>query len=312
LASAFISLASRFDIVNLHGFSRKAIILAALSRLSGKRFVLTLQTSVQDEPLTVRRAGPAAYWAYCSADLFLSVSPGLSRRYLDGGMPASRLRQVCNAVETDRFRPAMQGERVALRRELGLPTDLPLVLFVGYFSRDKRPDAMYRAWAASEHGERRSGLVMIGATRAVHGEVDTTLAPAIRAAAMRDGVADRLFLVEATSTIERYFRAADLFALPSVREGLPISLIEAMSSGLACVASRLEGSTDVLIDDEVTGLLVAPGDEAALAAALLRLLIDRRLADRLGESARSTVLDRYAIQTAAASWLAAYQELSPS
>ena len=312
LLSAFVALAPRIDIVNLHGFSGKAIVLAALSRLFRKRFVLTLQTSVQDEPPAVRRTGAAAYWAYLSADLYLSVSPGLSRGYLEGGLPASRLRQVRNAVETDRFRPPAAGEREALRRELGLPLDLPIVLFVGYFSRDKRPDVMYRAWAAADTGHRRPALVMIGATRAVHGEVNTALAPAIRESAIRDRFADRLFLVEATTTIERYFRAADLFVLPSVREGLPIALIEAMSSGLPCVASRLEGSTDVLIEDQATGLLVAPDDEAGFASAIGSLLTDRATAERLGAAARTMVLDRYAIQTAAAAWLAAYQELSPS
>jgi glycosyltransferase involved in cell wall biosynthesis len=312
LVSAFVGLAPRFDIVNLHGFSGKAIVLAALSRLFRKRFVLTLQTSVQDEPRAVRATGALAFWAYRSADLYLSVSPGLSRGYLEGGLPASRLRQVRNAVETDRFRPPAGGERELLRRELGLPPDVPLVLFVGYFSRDKRPDVMYRAWLANARSDRRPGLVMIGATRAIHGEVDTRLAPTIREWAARDGVADRLFLVEATRAIERYFRAADLFVLPSVREGLSIALIEAMSSGLPCVASRLEGSTDVLLEDQVSGLLVAPDDEAGMAAAVRLLLTDRSMADRLGAAARATVLDRYAIDTAASSWLGAYRELAPS
>ena len=124
LASAFVALASRFDIVNLHGFSGKAILLVALSRLFGKRFALTLQTGVQDEPPAARKTGPAAYWAYRNADLYLSVSPGLSHGYRDGGLPESRLRQVCNAVETDRFRPALPGEREGFRLRLGLPADL--------------------------------------------------------------------------------------------------------------------------------------------------------------------------------------------
>jgi glycosyltransferase involved in cell wall biosynthesis len=308
-AAAFVHLTPRIDIVNLHGFSRKAIMLAALSRLFGKRFVLTLQTSVHDEPPAARNAGWASDWAYRSADLYLSVSPGISRGYLNARFPASRLRQVSNAVETDRFRPPLPGERERLRRELGLPQDLALLLFVGFFSRDKRPDAIYRAWSEIARRDACSALVMVGATRAVHGEVDTTLAPMIRERAARDGVADRVFFVESTTAIEGYFRAADVYVLPSVREGLPLALIEAMSSGLPCVASRLEGSTDVLIEHHVNGLLVDPDDEAGMAAALRLLLSDRGTAARLGMAARHTVLDRYAIETVAPSWLAAYQEL---
>ena len=239
-----------------------------------KRFVLTLQTGVHDEPPAAQAAGAAAYWAYRHADLYLSVSPGLSRAYLAAGLPATRLRQVCNAVDTDRFRPPVPGERAALRRELGLPPDLALVLFVGFFSRDKRPQLLYRAWSEMASDDPRTGLVMIGATQSIHGEVDTELAPAIRAQAARDGVADRLFFVESTRTIEKYFRAADVYVLPSVREGLPIALLEAMSSGLPCVATRLEGSTDGLIDDRVNGLLVAPDDGAEMAAAIRLVLTD--------------------------------------
>ncbi len=105
VAAAFAGLSARFDIVNLHGFSRKAILLAALSRLLRKRFVLTLQTGVHDEPPAAQAAGAAAFWAYRHADLYLSVSPGLSRAYLAAGLPAARLRQLCNSVDTNRFRP---------------------------------------------------------------------------------------------------------------------------------------------------------------------------------------------------------------
>jgi glycosyltransferase involved in cell wall biosynthesis len=85
-----------------------------------------------------------------------------------------------------------------------------------------------------------------------------------------------------------------------------------MSSGLACVASRLEGSTDVLIDDHSSGLLVAPDDEIGFERALARLLTDKGLAARLGASARAAALERYSIEKVAPSWLAAYRELAQS
>jgi len=308
-AAAFASLAPRVDIVNLHGFSRKAIALVALSKAFRKRFVLTLQTSVHDEPPAVRAAGAAASWAYRSADLYLSVSPALSRGFLAAGLPESRLRQVANAVDTERFRPSTTDERDALRQELGLPRGLTLILFVGFFSRDKRPDAAWRAWSALAARDRSIALLMIGATQPVHGEVDATLGPAIRAAAEAAGLSDRLFFVEATPTIDRYFRAADLFIFPSIREGLPLALLEAMSSGLPSIASRLPGATDVLIDDDVSGLLVPSDDGPRLTDALRTLLTDRARAARLGAAARRTIVERFAIERVAKQWLAAYCEL---
>lgn len=308
--AAFVRAIPRADVVNVHGFSRKAILLLALSRLFGKRFVLTLQTGVQDEPSAVRASGRLAYWAYTNADLYLSVSPGLSRAYLDAGLPASRLRQVCNAVDTERFRPSTPGERAALRGELGLPADLPLVLFVGFFSRDKRPDLLYRAWAQVASASSASGLLFIGATRSIYQEVDGRLAAAIRERTGGDGVAGRVFFVESTYTIEKYFRAADVYVLPSIREGLPIALLEAMSSGVPSIASRLPGATDALIEDGINGLLVTPDDCEGFAAAMRAVLDDANLAARLGRAARQTVVDRYSIQRTAGAWLAVYNEVS--
>jgi glycosyltransferase involved in cell wall biosynthesis len=311
IVAAFFWLAPRFDIVNLHGFSRKAILLVALSRLLRKRFALTLQTAVHDEPESALAMGRAAYWAYAHADLYLSVSPGLSRAYLGAGLPPARLRQVCNAVDVERFKPAGADERRALREELGLPLDRALVLFVGYFSRDKRPDLLYEAWSRMEMdaGSRPSAIVFVGATLPTYQEVDVGLAGAIRERARARGVADRLFFVESTRTLEKYFGAVDLYVLPSIREGLPIALLEAMSSRLPCVATRLPGSTDVLIQHGVNGLLVEPDDPAALAESIRSLLSDSEAAARLGAAARETVMDRYSIQRTAPAWLSAYQEL---
>jgi glycosyltransferase involved in cell wall biosynthesis len=309
LALAFIRAAGRFDIVNVHGFSRKTILFVLLCRLLRKRLVLTLQTGVHDEPAGVRALGAIAYWAYCQADLYLSVSPGLSRAYREAGLPASRLRQISNAVDTKRFEPASAGERVALRANLGLPADVPILLFVGFFSRDKRPQLLYDAWAATAQ-DVRSALLFVGATRSAYGEVDAELAGSIRAGAAAAGLADRVLFVESTLAIERYFRAVDAYALPSIREGFPIALLEAMSSGLPCVATRLSGSTDVIIEHGANGLLVEPDDAAGFTAAIRLLLRDRRARERLGSAARQTIRDRFSIERTACDWLAAYRDLS--
>jgi glycosyltransferase involved in cell wall biosynthesis len=309
IANAFLDAVRRVDLVNLHGFSRKAIPLVVLSRLFRKPFVLTLQTGIHDEPKTVRAIGKLAYWAYANADLYLSVSPGLSRAYLDAGLPAARLRQVSNAVDVDRFAPGGPADRAALRAELGLPAASPIVLFVGFFSRDKRPDVLYTAWSRIAPLV-PSALVFVGATRGRYQEIDPDLADTIRTRAGAEALVDRILFVGPTDAIEKYYRAADMYVLPSIREGLPIALLEAMSSALPCVASRLPGSTDTIIEDGVNGLLVAPDDVGGLAAAIRQVLTDSVRAARLGAAARETVMARYAVDRTAQAWLSAYRALA--
>ena len=102
-------------------------------------------------------------------------------------------------------------------------------------------------------------------------------------------------------------RAADLFAFPSVAEGLGIALMEAMAAGLPVVATSADGIPEV-VTDEVDGLLLPPRDPKALAAALLRLLRDSGLRWALTNEARRTVRKRFAASVGVRALETAYRE----
>lgn len=296
------------DIVHLHGFSQKNVPVTLMARAFRKPIVLTLHTAGQDEPQIVLGRGRLDYWAFTSADLVLSVSPYLSARYLEAGLSADRLRLAPNGVDTTRFRPATAGQRVALRREIGWHETEPVVVFVGFFSRDKRPDLLFRAWRRMVAAGPPAKLAYIGATGPTYYEIDDSLARRIRIDAAETGKAGEVLFVEPTNEIEKYLRAADVFVLPSAREAHPVSLLEAMACGLPSIASRLTGATDVLIDDGVNGRLFPVDDEAALVSALRDLVANPAAARTLGARARETVVQRYDINQTAEHWRAAYAE----
>lgn len=92
--------------------------------------------------------------------------------------------------------------------------------------------------------------------------------------------------------VHEYLQASDIFAFPTEDEAFGISLIEAMSCGLPAVATRVGGIPDVL-QDGINGLLIDPADEQALEMALVSLLGDRDLRQRLGSAARRRVVEQY-------------------
>jgi glycosyltransferase involved in cell wall biosynthesis len=290
LAWMFIRLSGQFDIVHLHGFSRKNILLTVLAKLFRRMIILTLHTGSHDEPLSVRLRGRMAFWSYSRADLFIGVSHDLQRGYYSSGLPKGKFCLIPNGVDLERFRPVGPGEQRALRRVLGLDETLTLILFVGFFSREKCPDVLFKAWTRILADESFAlGLIFIGATRSHYYEIDSCLAQMIQAEAQRLGVEKQVIFVEATLEIEKYFRAVDIFVLPSRREGLPTALLEAMATGLPCVASKLDGVTSGLIDHGVNGLLVPSGDVEALEGAIRSLMQDPARARALG---RRTLFDR--------------------
>jgi glycosyltransferase involved in cell wall biosynthesis len=104
---------------------------------------------------------------------------------------------------------------------------------------------------------------------------------------------------------------AAVFALPSYAEGLPASLIEAMSAGIPVVASAVGGIAEVVVDG-TSGSLVGAGDKKNLERALTRLLVNRALAARMGESARQAATARFAADKALAPLEDLYQSLGVS
>jgi len=311
LASTFIRLCRRFDIVHFHGFSQKNLLLTMLAKLFRKTLVLHLRTAGHDEPLSIRSKGRLAFWSYSQADLFLGISPYLQQLYYSSGLPREKFWLIPNGVDLERFRPGDRDQRQALRRELRLPEELTLILFVGFFSHEKHPDLLFEAWTRLLVGELPiTGLVFVGATRSRYYEVDPALAQKIRAESHRRGVEKQVIFVEVTHEIEKYYRAADVFVLPSSREGFSNALLEAMATGLPCVASKLQGVTDVSIDNGINGLLFPPGDVVALENALRSLLKDPTFAQELGSRARATVEERYSITQTASRTLEAYQRLA--
>ena len=309
LTICFMRASRRFSIVHLHGFSQKSILLVWLALAGSKKLAIKLTSVGHDDPVSMRRRGRLVSWCYARADVFFAVSPRFLESYDAAGFPRSRWRLIPNGVDLERFRPPAAGERDTLRRALAIPGRGPMVLFVGFFSREKRPDRLFDAWAAVARSVPDSVLVFVGTTRPSYYEIDGRLADEIRVRADAMGLGPRIHFVEVTREIERFHRAANLFVLSSVREGLPNALLEAMASGAACIATRLEGVTDSVIQDGQNGLLVPPDDPAALESALRRLLDDPTLAMRLGCEARSTMEARYGLDQTARQYLEAYRDL---
>jgi glycosyltransferase involved in cell wall biosynthesis len=310
MTRAFIRARRHFSIVHLHGFSQKSILLVCLSRLARKRLAIKMTSVGHDDPVSMRRDGGLANWAYRRADLFFGIAPRFSELFGESGLPAERLAMIPNGVSLERFHAPAAGERESLRRSLGIPPGDPVILFIGFFSHEKRPDLLFDAWARiAVSSAPASVLVLVGPTQSSYYEIDEQIAEKIRRAADARGLTGRVHFVETTQAIDEFQRAADIFVLPSLREGLPNALLEAMASGCACIVTRLPGVTDHIVDDERSGVLVAPGDVDALERALRRLVSDPVLRASLGAEARRTIETRYSLDRAADLYLDAYRRL---
>jgi len=190
--------------------------------------------------------------------------------------PRGRFHQVCNPL------PAVAPlDPTPERSRLGLPTDDPVVLFVGRLIEDKGirevlailPQLLARV---------RVHLLVVG-----EGPLDGEL----RRCAGQAGVEQRVTMAGYLEgdALHAAYQLADVFVLPTrAAEGFPLAILEAMASGLPVVTTPIRGMADHLREN-VNALFVQPRDPGALAAALIRLLSDPQLRARMGQANRATV-----------------------
>ena len=206
-------------------------------------------------------------------DRYIAVSDEIKERLSqDLKVPESKIRVVRNGISTPRFdNPA----NPALRATLGEGRERPIVSTPARLHSQKGhayllkaavlvPDALFVL--AGDGPERRTLEEM---TQAL-------------------GLKERVRFLGHRQDIPQLLASCDLFALPSLYEGLPLSVLEAMAAGKPVIATAI-GGTDEAISDGVTGLLVPPANPEKLAAAISRLLSDRQLATTLATAAKTRV-----------------------
>lgn len=164
-------------------------------------------------------------------------------------LPASRIDIVPNGVRTDRFRPAEAGERGDLRRQLGLAPDELVFCYVGNIIERKGIDLLVRAWRGVQARHPKARLLLVGqrtmpATfrtpelQAQHAAFEARLDAALTAL---DPQAPPVRFQPPTDRVEDWLRASDAFVFPSLCEGLPNALLEAMACGLPCITAPFAG-----------------------------------------------------------------------
>ncbi|MEP7290370.1 MAG: glycosyltransferase family 4 protein [Chloroflexota bacterium] len=242
----------------------------------------------------------AASWAI--KDGFL----GTSLRDAPPFMPPDQVEVLPPGVDTERFRPGLDGS--AVRADAGVAPDAPLVALIARFQDVKGHDT-FQAMA------RRVALEMpatrfIVAGENVHGKsADEAYKARILAAHQADPLlSDCLTYLGFRPDAERVMAAADVVVCSSQFESYGMVNVEAMASGKPVVSTRRGGPSETVADGE-TGFLVDPGDDPALAAAVIRLLRDPDLRQRIGAAGRARVEKLFSAQTMAARFEAALKPL---
>jgi glycosyltransferase involved in cell wall biosynthesis len=217
---------------------------------------------------------------------FVVVSEAVGRAGRRQGIPRSRTCLVPTGVDTDEYRPEPGTSRPDTAERVD--GDRPIVLAVGRLYPVK---AQHRLIEAAEHLDRRGvdfDLIIVG-EGAQRGVLD--------AQRERSLARDRVQLPGARTDVAKILRTAAVFASASVSEGLPVTVLEAMSSGVPVVASDIPPHREILRHGG--GILVPDGDPARIADAIASLLTDEDRRRSMAHAARQVVLERFSAEISA-------------
>ena len=220
------------------------------------------------------------------------------------GIDETKCRAVIGAVDTADFTPIGHDVRASARKTLGIDPCRSVVAWTGRLSPEKNLSLLIRAAARCQSAPI---LLLVG---------DGPLRADLVRLCDGEGVAARTVWPGLVADVRPFLQAADVFAFPSCGESFGGSLVEAMACGLPCLALSPDGKTirtasAEILEDGVSGRLVAPPTVEALAGALDRLLADASLRARLGRGARARVEREFTWQRAGRELIEAIAALAP-
>jgi glycosyltransferase involved in cell wall biosynthesis len=283
------------NLLQTHGYKGHliALILAKILRVPWIAF----EHGLTAEDWKIRIYQRAQLWALKYADMAVAVSPPLYRTVssLRGAKRPTAL--ILNAIDPQELKGTVGGK--ALRLQLGLPDDDIVLGVFGRLSPEKGHHLLLQAFSEVLRARPKAFLLIVGdgqeRARLVRQAEELGIAPRVRFAGHQTGLRD-------------YYEASNLMVLPSLSEGLPNVLLEAMSLGLPAVATNVGAVREVICDGQ-NGWIVPPGTAAGLAEVIKRVLSEPNTLAMVGERARQSLFPKFSAAARASSILELYQRV---
>ena len=236
-------------------------------------------------------------WLMRRTDAVVASAASVREFYIDQvKADPAKVEVIYNAVDWSQLQTTMTPQE--FRTSVGVPLDVPVAGIIARLTTQKAHQVLLDA-IANDARLSTLHLIVVG---------DGELRAQLESRAATLGIHQRVHFLGARRDLGNILAAIDMFAMPSLWEGLPLAMVLAMGAGLPVVASRVAGIPEV-VSDGVNGLLVTPGDAAELGAALARLVHDDTLRVLLGQAARAFVRPRFGVDGYVTSVSALYDRL---
>lgn len=294
----------QYDILHSHGAHYINSIVGPIAKLMGWKSVVKSTMSHNDlDGMKKPLSGVLHYLFLKSVNAYIAINSDLVKEFKSYGFRRKQIHHIPNGVDTARFHPANPAAKKQLRRRLNLPENRRIVLSVGVFDRRKNIGWLIEKWKETGGFGTDNFLLAIGpqSREDKNGVFLNSLKKIVS-----ENSSD-MMLLDHVENIEEYYRAADIYVLTSTNEGLPNVLLEAMASGLPCVATDTQGAKD-LIEEGGSGFLFQKNNAAQFQEKLN--IINSLGMTEMGNVGQKVATHHYSIKSTAHRYAQLYREIA--
>jgi glycosyltransferase involved in cell wall biosynthesis len=282
------------SVIQTHGYKSNTIGFAL--RMLCRRPWIGFAHGFIDDSKKNRLYNRIERWALRRADRVVAVSESMKALLVRHGVSADSVRVIHNAIAPNESVPSASGEEI--RRQHGIASDEKVIGVIGRLNPEKGQTVFLNAMEQTVRNVSRVKALIIG-----DGQDRAMLEELCRGR----GLSDHVLFLGYRKNIADYYQAIDLLVQPSFSEGSPNTVLEAMSFGVAVLATAVGGVPEIIQGGN--GMLVPPNDPDALAKKMIELLSDEALRRAIGAKGRSSLYPRFSADTRVREIVGLYDEL---
>jgi len=280
-------------------FNRVSILIA---KILGKKVVTETSLVGDDDPLSLGRFKDwkdyfkpkfIRYLFYKMADRYVSKSEVITDIFQKSEIPMKKVVQIPYSVDVTRFKPVDSLKKKELRNKLNIWKDGIIILFVGGINERKGVHLLVDAFIKIEKKYPGLRLLIVGPTYKYDPKYICAIKDKIKATALGDKIC---LSGNNVNNVEEYMQCSEIFVLPSRQEGFPISIIEAMSSGLAVIGSDISEISRAQIVNGIDGYVFPVGDVEGLTSTIEKLIFDKENYQKIVIEARKKAIANWSTE----------------
>ncbi len=292
----------RPDIIHSHGAYLRNSFIGFFSKLFKKRSLAKISLAHNDLHGLGRGGSGWLHKQFISmVDRYISISKEITDELRSYGLPDEKIREIPNGVDIKRFAPISRDEKMILRRKFGFPENSLMLLYAGVIDERKNVKWLIEMW--SELNQSYPGfLVVVGPIS--RDDKDMKLYHGLKT--YEEKLKNKLFFMQYTDKIEDFYKMADIFVLPSINEGMPNVVLEAMSFGLPCLVNKVSGADDVV--NEKNGISFNFREPETFLNGLFTLR-KQSVRIEMGEKARELIVRNFSLDGVAEKYIDLYKDM---